>query len=106
MLAPEIANLVQFFYPIGNTPAVSLTQDLPPKKKADLLLLGCGDVRHILFTVHTEQHGRDPRPLDVTCCDVDTAVIGMTTDSNFRFKKLMRKIIHSSQHRVAVPGSR
>ncbi|KAJ9487385.1 hypothetical protein VN97_g5937 [Penicillium thymicola] len=75
MLAPEIANLVQFFYPIGNTPAVSLTQDLPPKKKADLLLLGCGDVRHILFTVHTEQQGRDPRPLDVTCCDVDTAVI-------------------------------
>ncbi|KAF7529978.1 hypothetical protein PCG10_004953 [Penicillium crustosum] len=75
MLAPEIANLVQFFYPIGNTPAVSLTQDLPSKKKADLLLLGCGDVRHILFTVHTEQQCRDPRPLDVTCCDVDTAVI-------------------------------
>lgn len=80
MLTPEIAKSVQFFCPIGNTPAVSLTQDLPSKKKADLLLLGCGDVQHILFTVHTEQHGRDPRPLDVTCCDADTAVIGMTTD--------------------------
>ncbi|CAI7623202.1 unnamed protein product [Penicillium glandicola] len=75
MLAPQIANLVQFFYPIGNTPAVSLTQDLPPKKNADLLLLGCGDVRHVLFTVHTEQQSRDPRLLDVTGCDVDAAVI-------------------------------
>ncbi|KAJ5964055.1 uncharacterized protein N7479_003931 [Penicillium vulpinum] len=55
MLAPEIANLVQ--------------------KKANLLLLGCGDVRHILFTIHTEQQARDPRSLDATCCDVDTAVI-------------------------------
>ncbi|CAG7946889.1 unnamed protein product [Penicillium nalgiovense] len=75
MLAPQIANLIQFFYPIGNTPAVCLTQDLPQKKNADLLLLGCGDVRHILFTIHTEQQARDPRLLDATCCDVDTAVI-------------------------------
>jgi hypothetical protein len=79
MLAPQIANLVQFFYPVGNTPAVSLTQDLPTTKKADLLLLGCGDVRHILFTIHNEQESRDRRPLDATCCDVDAAVIGMVT---------------------------
>lgn len=105
MLAPEIANLVQFFYPIGNTPAVCLTQDLPLKNKADLLLLGCGDVRHILFTIHMEQQDRDPRLLDVTCCDVDTAVIGMTTGSDFRFYRLMRKILHSSQYRVAVTSS-
>jgi len=77
MLTPKIANLVQFFYPVGNTPAVSLTQDLPSNKTADILLLGCGDVRHILFTIHNEQESRDRRPLDVTCCDVDTAVIGM-----------------------------
>ncbi|CAG8374371.1 unnamed protein product [Penicillium salamii] len=75
MLAPVIANLVQFFYPIGNTPAVSLTQDLPPKEKADILLLGCGDLRHILFTINNEQEVRDQRQLDFTCCDVDTAVI-------------------------------
>jgi hypothetical protein len=79
MLAPQIANLVQFFYPVGNTPAVSLTQDLQTNKKADILLLGCGDVRHILFTIQNEQGSRDPRPLDATCCDVDVAVIGMGT---------------------------
>jgi NADH/NAD ratio-sensing transcriptional regulator Rex len=83
MLAPQIANLVQFFYPVGNTPAVSLTQDLPSNKKADILLLGCGDVRHILFTIQNEQESRDRLPLDVTCCDVDTAVIG--TETGFLF---------------------
>lgn len=77
MLAPEIANFVQFFYPIGNTPAVSLAQDLPSGTKADILLLGCGDVRHILFTVNNEQGAREKRSLDVTCCDVDHCVIGM-----------------------------
>lgn len=81
MLAPVIANLVQFFYPIGNTPAVSLAQDLPPKEKADILLLGCGDLRHILFTINNEQEVRDQRQLDFTCCDVDTAVIGTMAPS-------------------------
>lgn len=78
-----IANLVQFFYPIGNTPAVSLTQDLPSHEKADVLLLGCGDVRHILFTINNEQDARDQRPLDFTCCDVDAAVIGKMSVNRF-----------------------
>lgn len=38
------------FYAIGNSPAVDLTRYLPQDVKADILLLGCGDVRHILFT--------------------------------------------------------
>jgi hypothetical protein len=83
MLGPEIANFVQFFYPIGNTPAVSLTQDLPPGENANILLLGCGDVRHILFTIHMEQQTSNPRPLDVTFCDVDSAVIGIITPPYF-----------------------
>ncbi|KAG1731075.1 uncharacterized protein EDB91DRAFT_1330420 [Suillus paluster] len=41
------------FYAIGNTSAVCLTQDLCPTKKADMLLLGCGDPRHVLYTVYT-----------------------------------------------------
>ncbi|KAK3171305.1 hypothetical protein OEA41_003389 [Lepraria neglecta] len=45
MLTPAIVNIVSFFYPIGNTPAVCLTQDLPREKQADVLLLGCGDIR-------------------------------------------------------------
>ena len=40
-----------FFYPIGNTPPVCLTQDLPPEQSASVLLLGCGDPRSILYTL-------------------------------------------------------
>lgn len=54
MLTPGYANLWAHWYPIGNTPAVCLTQGLPPESKADILLLGCGDVRNILFTVHCD----------------------------------------------------
>jgi hypothetical protein len=57
MLTPGYASLFVYFYPIGNTPAVCLTQGLPPGKKADILLLGCGDVRHILFTLHCDSKG-------------------------------------------------
>jgi len=54
MYAPVVADIVAFFYPIGNTPAVQLTRDLPREQPADILLLGCGDVRNILFTVHVD----------------------------------------------------
>jgi Domain of unknown function (DUF4470) len=47
---------MQWFFPIGNTSAVSLTQDLPPGKKANCLLLGNGDPRNILFTLFIEQN--------------------------------------------------
>ncbi|KAI1149109.1 hypothetical protein F4825DRAFT_469448 [Nemania diffusa] len=70
MLTPEFVNINSFFYPIGNTPAVSLAQSLPPKIPADILLLGCGDVRNILFTNHV-----DGREMDITCCDNQKAVI-------------------------------
>ena len=82
-----------FFYPIGNTSAVVLTDTLAPEKPADLLLLGCGDPRNILFTVYDQPDnsecqrcaspfnyltGRYPaeRTLDFTCCDVEPAVLG------------------------------
>jgi hypothetical protein len=42
------------FYPLGNTPAVSFTQDLSPDQDADVLLLGCGDPRNVLFTVYAD----------------------------------------------------
>ncbi|GAW19667.1 hypothetical protein ANO14919_091560 [Xylariales sp. No.14919] len=54
MLTPALINIQSFFYPIGNTPAISLTQSLPPGDLANILLLGCGDVRNILFTVHND----------------------------------------------------
>jgi hypothetical protein len=54
MPSPSFVNIVSFFYPIGNTPAVCLTQDLPYEEKANILLLGCGDARNILFTTYSD----------------------------------------------------
>jgi len=43
-----------FLYAIGNTSAVVLTDTLSPEEPANLLLLGCGDPRNILFTVYNQ----------------------------------------------------
>ncbi|CAE6441890.1 unnamed protein product, partial [Rhizoctonia solani] len=67
----------QFFYPIGNTAAISLTQDLSPEQSAaDILLLGCGDPRNILFTLYSDlTKGQAVRQIDVTCCDIEPAIL-------------------------------
>ncbi|KAG1865927.1 hypothetical protein DFJ58DRAFT_863736 [Suillus subalutaceus] len=76
MAHPVLWKGTTFFYPIGNTSAVCLTQDLCPSEKADVLLLGCGDPRHILYTVYTNSTGlQASRKLDFTCCDIESAVI-------------------------------
>ncbi|KAG6335832.1 hypothetical protein ID866_3268 [Astraeus odoratus] len=64
---------------MGNTPAICLTENLPPERKADVLLIGCGDPRHIIYTVYAEATSSTAghRELDVTCCDVEGAVLGM-----------------------------
>ncbi|KAK4184367.1 hypothetical protein QBC35DRAFT_517620 [Podospora australis] len=72
MLHQGLTVLRTGFYPFGNTPAVCLTQNLPPKAPANILILGCGDLRNVLFTNHSEG-GR--RSLDFTCCDIEAAVI-------------------------------
>jgi hypothetical protein len=81
-----------FFYPVGNTPAVCLTQALPPDQDAALLLLGCGDIRSILFTAYSgagagecyhptilvptyADHDAEDRKLDFTCCDLEAEII-------------------------------
>ncbi|KAF2176239.1 hypothetical protein K469DRAFT_607801 [Zopfia rhizophila CBS 207.26] len=55
MFGPVYLDILTFFYPIGNTPAVCLTRDLPREGQGNILLLGCGDVRNILFTLYSEQ---------------------------------------------------
>ncbi|KAG0708170.1 hypothetical protein DFH29DRAFT_893366 [Suillus ampliporus] len=76
MAHPVIWRGKVFFYPIGNTSAACLTQDLCPTEKADMLLLGCGDPRHILYTVYSNSAGpQGSRKLDFTCCDIEGAVI-------------------------------
>ena len=50
---------ITYFYPIGNTSAVRLTEHLPPEQQANVLLLACGDPRHILYTIYTNQTDSD-----------------------------------------------
>jgi hypothetical protein len=61
--------------PIGNTPATCLTQALPLRKPANVLLLGCGDARSILYTLYADPSAKS-RKFDFTCCDIEPAVLG------------------------------
>lgn len=70
---PAVPDLVSFFYPIGNTPAVCLTGDIPRELPATILLLGCGDVRNVLYTCYVDRD--TSRSLDITCCDIQPAVL-------------------------------
>jgi Domain of unknown function (DUF4470) len=61
MLHPVYGAPFLYFYPVGNTPATSLSQNLPPGVAAKCLLLGCGDPRNIFFTLFGEQNsGKTP----------------------------------------------
>ncbi|KAL1636715.1 hypothetical protein SLS58_009632 [Diplodia intermedia] len=76
MFYPAYVDLAAaFFYPLGNTPAACLTQHLPPALPARVLALGCGDARNVLFTAYCEAARADARPIDVTSCDLQRAVI-------------------------------
>ncbi|KAF2793232.1 hypothetical protein K505DRAFT_417911 [Melanomma pulvis-pyrius CBS 109.77] len=55
MATPVIVDIVTYFYPVGNTSAVHLTRNLPRAQTAQILLLGCGDIRNIVFTVYMDQ---------------------------------------------------
>ncbi|THV01240.1 hypothetical protein K435DRAFT_718186 [Dendrothele bispora CBS 962.96] len=63
-----------FLYAIGNTSAHCLTRDIPLETPANILLLGCGDPRSILYTITCESESVS-RKLDFTCCDFDPAVL-------------------------------
>ncbi|KAF8595632.1 hypothetical protein BDV93DRAFT_97478 [Ceratobasidium sp. AG-I] len=64
------------FYPMGVNAATSLSQDLSPEQSADILLLGCGDPRNILYTISTDiTCPPAPRKLNITCCDLEPAVL-------------------------------
>jgi hypothetical protein len=56
MFVPVHLNLLTFFYPIGNRPATCPTQNLAREERGDTLLLGCGYVRNILFTLYSERN--------------------------------------------------
>ncbi|GAB1317852.1 Deformed epidermal autoregulatory factor 1-like protein [Madurella fahalii] len=74
MHMPTPIALLAPFSPGSGIPAVSLTQDLPQGVDADILLLGCADLRHILYTLYAER-GFPQRKIDFTACDVNENVI-------------------------------
>ncbi|KAK6496850.1 hypothetical protein TWF481_001834 [Arthrobotrys musiformis] len=67
------------FYPIGNSKAINLAEYLPPEIDVDALLLGCGDVRNILFRLFSEfdsgYTASATRKYSFTCCDIDPGII-------------------------------
>ncbi|KAF3134815.1 hypothetical protein TWF569_010080 [Orbilia oligospora] len=78
MLHPETFDGHGYYYPLGNSPAINLVGFLPPEIDAEILLLGCGDVRNILFTLFTESSesaNKVHRKYHFTCCDFEGAVI-------------------------------
>ncbi|KAJ6440973.1 MYND finger family protein [Purpureocillium lavendulum] len=75
MLTPTVAHRFGWFYAVGNTPATNLARSGPHGEDADILTLGCGDLRNILYTAYVER-GLAQRQLDITCCDIDEKMIG------------------------------
>jgi Domain of unknown function (DUF4470) len=80
MLTHTIFDFTTFFYPLGNTPAVCLTQDLPPEEPASILLLGCGDVRNILFTTYSDSASGGSSSPDIAkwLVDQQQGLVGLT----------------------------
>ncbi|KAF5673183.1 hypothetical protein FHETE_3476 [Fusarium heterosporum] len=74
MLTPTVAVKTGFLYAAGNTPASSLTRSVPQGEDVDILSLGCGDLRNILYTAYLEK-GLPQRKLDITCCDVVEQIV-------------------------------
>ncbi|KAK3898956.1 hypothetical protein C8A05DRAFT_18536 [Staphylotrichum tortipilum] len=65
------------FHAGGFNPAVNLTEALPQGVAADVLLLGCGDARDILYTSAANRLFPE-RKLDITACDVDEHSLAKT----------------------------
>ena len=82
MLTPTVAHRFGWFYAVGNTPATNLARSVPHGEDADILTLGCGDLRNILYTAYVERGlGMAKCPTDVigvvvltlTLCSTETA---------------------------------
>lgn len=91
-LRPAPITQQSYLYAVGDTPAVNLTDNVPPDVDAKALLLGCGDIRNILCTVYNgsgtsvlkwktwgnQGSAKSPtenRTLDFTCCDIEAEII-------------------------------
>ncbi|KIW31445.1 uncharacterized protein PV07_03095 [Cladophialophora immunda] len=74
MLGPTVTPTMSGFYPVGNTPPVDVLESIPPGQDSEVLLLGCGDARNLLFTLYCRPSS-DQSHLNFTCCDISTEII-------------------------------
>ncbi|KAI1331487.1 hypothetical protein F5Y16DRAFT_422996 [Xylariaceae sp. FL0255] len=74
MFTPATTPYVSNLQVLCNTSPSSLTRALPNGVDADILLLGCGDVRDILYTAYCER-GLPKRKLDITYCHIEPGII-------------------------------
>ena len=82
-IQPLIWQNIIFFYAFGNTPAKLLTRYFPTEcPVCKVLLLGCGDPRHVFFTLWTHLQSRSAYRttcLDVTMCDIEPSILARNT---------------------------
>lgn len=65
MFYPVDRSPIEPFAPLRLEPPSSLTQDYPPDKDVNCLLLGCGDAQSILFTIYGDENKGIPRFIDI-----------------------------------------
>ena len=66
----------RYYYAIGNTRSVDLTEGCEVPSSAEFLLLGCGDVRNILQTVHEVGEIKPvPKSLTFHLNDIDDVLL-------------------------------
>ncbi|KAK5017119.1 hypothetical protein LTR16_002140 [Cryomyces antarcticus] len=83
MLTNTYVSLREWFYPIGNTPAVDLLRDASlhhdqseQTQTVELLLLACGDPRNILFSLFC--HGGQSRNIILLTMIADQRLVGQS----------------------------
>ena len=64
-----------YYFAVGNTQAVDLTEDCTVPPHAEFLLLGCGDIRHILKTVHEVNKLDSSKSLSFHLNDMDDVLL-------------------------------
>ncbi|KAF7306265.1 MYND-type domain-containing protein [Mycena indigotica] len=75
------------FHPISDSgPATSLLRDVAPEPSVNILALGCGDIRNVLYTIYSESKNLN-RKLDFTFCDIEPAVLSKTSQLALAFLK-------------------
>ena len=70
----------RYFYAIGNTQSTDLTESCRVPPDAKLLLLACGDIRNILYTVkEVSQLHQAPKSLTFHINDIDDVLLARNT---------------------------